>query len=871
MNLFEKIDKATRSNEEYLKKLLPEAEKNGNELLAADIMGRKGKSFTYNLLSGLWVNSVTLQSGAGVIELVAEREGIPIQEAATRLGIELGFLDDYSVVASSEGIKIEDKVISQGSKAYPKVIYMDDKTYPIQKSWQYTTTNGYYTLIDAEIEGNQIVHLYFNGSKWQQGLLKKARPVYNLHRLTKEKNETVIVTTDIKSQAATAEYFPNYTVTCCQGGIAEYKKTNWDALKGRKVIFFPSANHESISYFNEIANKLFGSGTNMRFVDFEAMSNINPNWTVADALEANMPQDKLVEFVKDHLYNYEPKPSSSSVIDPEVIIKRTSEPIYDHTYYRCLGVQGDSHFFYKKRTSQIIEFKPSSYDSKHLISLAPLTYWQANYPEKRADSANWIQATDDLCRIQEQIGIFDNTKIRGRGAWFDAGRTVLHLGNVLFTNGKLVDIDDFSSEYLYERAPSLAVKVQSSLPASDSRKLIDVCRMARWEHSYYGDILAGWMFSALVCGAMPFRSHLYLVGAAGTGKSWMLDNIVKRVMGNIALSVSSKSTEAGIREQLGGDIRPIIFDEAEAENQTDKVRMQAVFDLARNGSSEKADAIVKFGAKYLCRSAFLFASINLSMSKTADLSRTALIKLANSPVKKSAQAKETDNANFRALESAASRLLTDEFCRCLLSRAISLVPVLRESHRTIADVAAREFGSRRLGDQMAMIIAGLWGLQSDYPITEEQAKKLITETALQADKLDEDDQTQEENALSHLMFSSVMVQTKTGTKHYPLNLLLAFLNGTTSIEGLELSETRQQLQSYGVKIDSIGSNRFVYLSINKSTLPTQVFSKTEWEAGWQQALCRIEGVEKTANTYFCTTLISRSIKIPLSLVINKGE
>ena len=54
-----------------------------------------------------------------------------------------------------------------------------------------------------------------------------------------------------------------------------------------------------------------------------------------------------------------------------------------------------------------------------------------------------------------------------------------------------------------------------------------------------------------------------LVGAAGTGKSWMLDNIVKRVMGNIALSVSSKSTEAGIRDNLGGDIRPVVFDEAE--------------------------------------------------------------------------------------------------------------------------------------------------------------------------------------------------------------------------------------------------------------------------------------------------------------------
>ena len=872
MNLFEKIDKVTRSNEEYLMKLLPEAVKEGNELICADIMGRKGRNFTYNLSSGLWLNAVTLQSGAGVLELVAEREGINLNEASVRLGIELGFLSNDAVLASEGDTIVNDKVVAYGTKVTPKIIYLDNKSYQIEKQWVYTTSNGYYTLIDAQIEGNQIVPLFYDGKKWQQGLIKNHRPPFNLARITNNSNETIIVTTDIYTQAAAAEYFPNYTVTCCQGGIEDYARTDWASLKGRKIIFFPTANHKSLKYLNEVADKLFSSGTQMRFVDFEAMSSVNPNWTIADALQANMPQDKLVSFVKEHLYNYEPKPSEADVIDPEVIIKRTTDPIYDQTYYRCLGVQGDSHFFYKKRTSQIIEFKPSSYDSKHLISLAPLVYWQANYPEKRADSANWVQATDDLCRIQEQIGIFDNTKIRGRGAWFDAGRTVLHLGNILFTDGKLVDIDDFSSEYLYERAPSLAVKVQSSLPASDSRKLIDLCRMARWEHPYYGDILAGWMFSALICGAMPFRSHLYLVGAAGTGKSWMLDNIVKRVMGNIALSVSSKSTEAGIREQLGGDIRPIIFDEAEAENQTDKVRMQAVFDLARNGSSEKADAIVKFGAKYLCRSAFLFASINLSMSKTADLSRTALIKLANAPVKKSAEAKEVDNKNFRALEAYASRLLTDEFCRCLLSRAISLVPVLRESHRTIADVAAREFGSRRLGDQMAMIIAGIWGLQSDLPITEAQAKNLIVQTALQADKLDDDDQTQEENALNHLLFSSVDVQTRTGVKHYPLNLLLAYMRDKVMIEGLEQSEVKQQLLSFGIKIDSLGSNYFLYLSTNKSTLPTQLFSKTEWEFGWQQSLCRIEGIEKTANLYFCPTLTSRSIKIPIELVINsKGE
>lgn len=32
-------------------------------------------------------------------------------------------------------------------------------------------------------------------------------------------------------------------------------------------------------------------------------------------------------------------------------------------------------------------------------------------------------------------------------------------------------------------------------------------------------------------------------------------------------------------------------------------------------------------------------------------------------------------------------------------------------------------------------------------------------------------------------------------------------------------------------------------------------------------MCRIEGISKTANKYFCKTLVSRAIAIPLYMVI----
>ena len=870
---FNEIKAVANHDLNYLMKLLPNAVKRGNELVCGNIYGDKGESFSYNISSGLWSDFAHGETGASVLDLVMARENCSVKEAAEIISAEFGGLKETStkpVVVKEKPSKV---VISERAEkgSQPSGAYIDGVWHTFSARWCYHDEEGYPIAYDCRIDtddGKKIVLPFlYNGEKWYQKMLPEKRKLYNLHHITEYPERTIIISEGCKTANAVAKYFPNYVCTTWQGGSNSTGRTDWSPLSHRKIIIIPDADDCGRKAAEKIANLLKKSCASVRIVDTSSMEQIKKGWDMADALAAGMPQDEVVRFIKTNLHDYiATEVDGDNVIDPEVIVRSKPTIDYDDTFFRCLGVQGDVHFFYKKKTSQIIEFKPSSYDSKHLINLAPMSWWQVNYPDK--SGVNWLQATDELCRVQEIIGVFDRAKIRGRGAWFDSGRTVLHLGEFLFTNGQIIDIDDFESEYFYERSPSLAVKVQTVLPAQDSRKLIELCRMARWDNPSYGDILAGWMFSALVCGAMPFRSHIYLIGAAGTGKSWMLDNVVKRIMGNIALSVSSKSTEAGIRDQLGGDIRPVIFDEAEAENQNDKTRMQSVFDLARNGSSEKADAIVKFGAKYVCRSAFLFASINSSMSKTADLSRTSFIKLANAPVRKSAELKQADNDKFRKLEIFASHLLTDEYIRCLLSRAIALVPVLRASHKVIADVAARDFGSRRLGDQMAMIISGLWGLQSDEVIEESVARKLIEQTCIKSDKDDDDNKTQEENALDHLLFSTIETQTRTGNKKYLLSLLISYLQGCESIDGLEREQVAVDLASKGIAIKKVGNLDCLMLSTNKATLPARLFKDSEWEFGWAEALLRIEDINKsTNNVYFSRTLTSKAIAVPLHLII----
>src|SRR3546814_3722369 len=79
---------------------------------------------------------------------------------------------------------------------------------------------------------------------------------------------------------------------------------------------------------------------------------------------------------------------------------------------------------------------------------------------------------------------------------------------------------------------------------------------------------------AVICGALNWRPHVWLTGSSGSGKSWLLDNVIRPLIGAIAVYCQSNSTEAGIRQTLATDARPVLFDEAESEDAKAQVRIQ---------------------------------------------------------------------------------------------------------------------------------------------------------------------------------------------------------------------------------------------------------------------------------------------------------
>lgn len=899
---FEKIKDGIIKNPSIVAKYLPDGVRVGAEYRCANIFGGKGESFAINMNSGLWSDFATGDSGSSLIDLVAKQKEIPYKEAAELIASELGGEYETDVVKPLDvdvKKKKDDILIPRKCPFVPPThVYVKDLgSTKIDNLWAYRNENNCVIAYDARVDRispdgkikKDIYPLRWNGEKWYTKAMPAPRPLFNLDKILEDEEgkKQVLIVEGCKTAVAAEHYFPNFVVTTWQGGCKAVKLADFSSIYGRRVVIVPDAdkliNEKTGDYYdwdnqpgmkaaNQIADILYQHRCYVRIVNTKSLGEIKSGWDLADALEGGMKQADVIEFFRKNIYEYTPKISSEKeedVIEPEIIVKQKHVGMdYDDQYFFCLGVEGKNHFFYQKISGQVIVLTPSAYKKENLISLAPLAWWETNFPQK--NGVDWEGAVDWLCRVQEKSGVYDKKRIRGRGAWFDDGKPVLHLGTSIFVDGQIMRLDEFKSNYIYEKAPPLAVKLQTVLPKEDAYKLVEICRLARWERPYYGDLLAGWMFAGMVCGAMPFRSHLYLIGAAGTGKSWLLDNIIKPIMGKMALSVSSKTTEPGIREALGGDIMPIIFDEAEAENKNDRARMQTIFDLARQASSEGSDAIYKGGSNgsggfaYLCRSSFLFASINNSMTKDADMSRTTVIKLKNSPLRKDKAEREKDSAQFRELERQVSMTFTPEYCRCLLTRAIQMIPRMRNCAKIISNICATEYGSRRIGDQMGMILAGIWCLKYDKDITDEEAKALIDFCAVRKEKEDTgDEMTQEERCLNHLFYSDIQLNKE----KYPMSMVISFLSGKEIIPFLNKQDVVRSLENKGVKI--IGDKLF--LSRNEKALPACVFKDTEWEGvGWKDALMRIEGVSSEKAKRFCAGLVSSAIVIPLNILFNES-
>lgn len=532
-------------------------------------------------------------------------------------------------------------------------------------------------------------------------------------------------------------------------------------------------------------------------------------------------------------YDYQQK----SPIDSYLRSEAPDHPVGDlgGLPFKILGINMDGNYcYYPFGKQQIVTMTPQQHMSMgHLLQLASLNQWEGFVSPSGRDTPTNSTITkiaaDALMRASEERGTFsEENRVRSCGAWLDAGRSVLHCGDYVYVDGVKMKPSQIASQYVYVKSPPLLNPDAKPLDKAEAYRLAEICDMLSWEHRLSGVLLSGWLVVAPVCGALEWRPHIWITGESQSGKTTVMEQIIKPTIGSIAMPLQSTSTEAGIRESMGNQARPIIFDEAEQGDSMDKV-----VELARS-SSRPIGNIVKYQQKSNIRSCFCFSSIHDSVKKHADSSRITNMRLLKNNHPQS-------HEQFKGLKNMIAKTITREFSKRLLARTVSLLPTLQENYCTIRDEAAIHLDSSRDADQISSMLSGFILLMQDEPITSENARKIL-------EKYDWEDHTaitqttEPERLLEYICTSIVRIDSTHGVTQQSIGTLIA--SAANKISDVDRDVADRALRHYGIVVNHKGAS---IQSRNQNL--SRLLKDTDWSFKWNDTLRLLPGSETKKNVY----------------------
>lgn len=489
-----------------------------------------------------------------------------------------------------------------------------------------------------------------------------------------------------------------------------------------------------------------------------------------------------------------------------------------------LGYLDDGRFVFldQRRSIIITETANRMLADGTLYGLAPFNFWVKLFPKIQQGKIvgfSTPQAADTLMELCRERGGFDTSRVRGRGVYSEKGEVVVNWRG-----------EPQNGEHIYVCHLPLPERPEEVI---EPAKVLEFFQLFRWEENdSEAYLLLGWTALAVICGALPWRPHLFLSGRKNSGKTTLV-NVLSRLLYPIAITLDGQSTEAGIRQKLGADSRPVLLDEFESDQNVS--RMKSVVKLIRSASS--AETSIARGTpegkalEFCIRSTFLMAAINIFTVTAADRSRIIVLSLGQH---------DSDQETGRRISSMAASLRGKgpAWCNLAISNAAHILRSTEVVEHVLPPLDSRHRAN------MAAMLAAAWVMLYGRAITEPEAHTLVMDHSIAIRRLaevhDEDDGIECLNAL-------LGYRTPEGA----IGVLL----------GQHLrrpDEHARTLDEYGIKAHEGG-----FIVANSHPGIKKIFDGTLWaERGWVSALPRLPGASKTKQKRFSGGVQSLATFIP---------
>jgi putative DNA primase/helicase len=721
---------------------------------------------------------------------------------------------------------------------------------------------------------------------WRWAGMGDHRPIYNAMSLAKYPNDPVLIVEGEKTCNAGVANLQQPVISW-HGGVEAVLKTDWSYLTGRDVLLLPD-NDFSHTYGKNhpLAGQVMPTekqpGIRCMLELYEHLKPIAKTiqwvtplrgtpcgWDIADK---SWGTDELNQFIKLNTCTVPFQDAPPPPVVPPVSPYVAPGMPHEKPPFTFLGFKKDGEYlkycFYSGLSKTVISLSNSSITKQNILSLAPLNWWEDIFGSGKKFMD---QVSEYLINGSINAGIFSESRIRGRGAWTDQGKTVLHVGDSLIVDGHRVDLHNLKSKYIYEQGLPLGISITEPLHVSNAGRVLEITNLMNWERPVNAYLLAGWCVIAPVCGALKWRPHAWLTGGAGTGKSWIL-KFVKELIGDAGYMIEGATTEPGIRGLLRHDAMPIIFDEAEAESVGSQGRIKSILELARAASSENEALVVKgvsggggVSASRV-RTCVLFGSIGMHLEQQSDRSRVTVLSLK-------APDEATRKTRFETLSRIYTQTVDADFVRGLHSRTITMLPTILKNAETFSKAAVAFLGGQRHGDQLGPLLAGAVSLEYDGLVTYDEALRWISEKDWHEER-ELDSSKDERRLISKLLESIVMVETDINTKvERSIAELCVISSGRYDLVensefGISAASAETTLNRWGFKIHRAVSGLYDAKIIIASQHEgiRKILRNTPWSGeNHAKILQRIPG-SVSYNTIRFGAVTSRGVGIPIEVI-----
>lgn len=708
--------------------------------------------------------------------------------------------------------------------------------------------------------------------EWSWSVSAEHRTLYNAPRAFRH-DKTILVVEGEKDVDNLAEI--GIVAVCNPGGAGKWQDNYSEILRGKDVILVPDNDPQKVNkntgalmwhpdgrpihpgqdHADLVGAALQGIASRVRILhlpDLPEKGDIS-DWLAAGGTRAQL--GTLCAAAPDWT------PPVAPQREPELPADLQAPPALDgEKPFQCLGYNKGSFFYLPKGQQQVVELSASAHTKGNLIGLADFTWWEMEYPNGDKPGFNLDMAANWMMRTCERRGVWSPAEIRGRGAWWDEGRIVVHCGDMLYVDRTPNAPSSIRSRYVYELGQPMRAAIDNPLSLAEAKLYLDHMQRLPFKRSLDAVLMAGWTVCAHIGGVLSWRPHVWLVGPKGSGKSYVMDRVVKPLFGpERCLAVASSTTEAGLRQSLGTDAIPVLFDEAEGQDAMAVARIQRILETVRQSSSETGAKIAKgttsgSALSFQIRSCFMFASINASIVQQSDRSRITVVELSQ-------DARKHDLAELNRL---GQFLLGDEYAQRYQARAISLAPVVRHNAEIFAAVAAVLFGEQRAGDQYGALMAGAYSLESDSKITVEQAEVWLAQFDLEEDKAEIESMSDEQACLQYLLQQVIKGADITeGKRDLTVGELVECASQVSwdSKDGDRASMARLALARVGMKVSSDAKGLFIS---NTADGVRRLLKDTPWSTNWAKVMRRLPNARAAGVTYFgYTGSETRAVWVPL--------